>query len=240
MLAPEATADTLLGVDLPKSDMRTLAIGDIHGCNTALVSLLNKVQPTSEDRVVFLGDYIDRGPSSRQVVETLLELNKSCSTIFIRGNHEKMMLDARGSFLASNPSQSYCGLDALCSYGTNSDQDWVSRIPATHWEFFERTARFFETDTHIFVHACLDSELEVHDQPDWFLYWERFDRLQPHKTGKRIICGHTSQPTGRIKDIGFAVCIDTGPETGGWLTCLEAGSGHYWQASERGDVRTGL
>ena len=57
--------------------MRTLAIGDIHGCNTALESLLKSVQPAPGDRIVFLGDYIDRGPTSREVIETLLALDSS-------------------------------------------------------------------------------------------------------------------------------------------------------------------
>jgi serine/threonine protein phosphatase 1 len=61
--------------------MRTLSIGDIHGCHTALVTLLNQVQPTAQDWIIFLGDYIDRGPASRQVIETLLELKKSCQHV---------------------------------------------------------------------------------------------------------------------------------------------------------------
>jgi serine/threonine protein phosphatase 1 len=56
--------------------MRTLAIGDIHGCNTALESLLRQVQPASTDQIIFLGDYIDRGPGSRLVIELLLEVKE--------------------------------------------------------------------------------------------------------------------------------------------------------------------
>ena len=76
--------------------MRTLAIGDIHGCNTALAQLLLQVQPTSKDQIIFVGDYIDRGPGSRQVIESLLELRRTRSPVFLRGNHEVMILDARG------------------------------------------------------------------------------------------------------------------------------------------------
>ncbi len=184
--------------------MRTLAIGDIHGCNTALVSLLKKVQPMPEDRIVFVGDYIDRGPASRQVIDTLLEVSKSCSSVFIRGNHEVMVLDAREDSLKENLWQSYGGLETLFSYGANYRPDWVSAIPNAHWDFFERTVRFCETDTDIFVHACLDRDIEMSDQPDWLLYWEFFERLQQHhKSGKRIVCGHTPQRTGEIKDVWF-------------------------------------
>ncbi len=219
--------------------MRTLAIGDIHGCNTALVTLLAKVQLTPEDRIVFLGDYIDRGAASRDVVETLLDLTKTCSLVFLRGNHEVMILDAREDPLKGSLWQSYGGLDTLFSYGANYRQDWASSIPDAHWKFFERTIRFFETDTHIFVHACLDAEMDMADQPDWLLYWEFFERLQQHKSGKCIVCGHTPQRTGEIKDVGFAVCIDTGPAVGGWLTCLDPSSGQYWQADERCNARSG-
>ena len=219
--------------------MRTLAIGDIHGCNTALAALLRHVRLEPADRVVFLGDYIDRGPTSRQVIETLLELRKSCSVVFIRGNHEVMILEAREDSLKENLWQSYGGLDTLFSYDANYRQDWASLIPDSHWEFLDRTVRFFETDTHIFVHACLDAELDMNDQPDWLLFWEFLERLQPHKSGKRIVCGHTLQRSGNIKDLGFAVCIDTAPAMRGWLTCLDANSGKYWQANEKGNTRDG-
>jgi serine/threonine protein phosphatase 1 len=99
--------------------MRTLAIGDIHGCNTALTNLLKAVQPSREDQIIFLGDYIDRGPSSREVIETLLGLQKSCSPIFLRGNHEVMILDAHNDPLKSDLWQSYGGLETLFSYGAN-------------------------------------------------------------------------------------------------------------------------
>ena len=62
--------------------MRTLAIGDIHGCDAALKTLLEQVEPRSDDRMIFLGDYIDRGPASREVVESLLDLSRKCSPVF--------------------------------------------------------------------------------------------------------------------------------------------------------------
>lgn len=130
---------------------RTLAVGDIHGCNKALASLLNEVRLSPTDRIIFLGDCIDRGPESRQVIETLLELRKSCSPVFLRGNHEAMILDARDDPLKGSLWQSYGGLETLFSYDANYRDDWALVIPQAHWEFFESTARFFETDKHIFV-----------------------------------------------------------------------------------------
>jgi serine/threonine protein phosphatase 1 len=219
--------------------MRVLAIGDIHGCNEALSALLKEVQPGPEDEVIFLGDYIDRGPASREVIDTLIKLKQTCSIVFLRGNHEVMILDAREDTLKSNLWQSYGGLETLYSYGAGYRDDWFAAIPAAHWKFFEETKRHFENDTHIFVHACLDPELNLDEQPDWLLYWEFFERLKPHKTGKQIICGHSVQRSGQINDVGFAACIDTGPATGGWLTCLDVNSGKFWQANEKGDKRDG-
>ncbi len=220
--------------------MRTLAIGDIHGCNKALESLLATIEPQLEDRIVFLGDYIDGGPASRQVIETLLSLKQGCETVFLRGNHEVMILDAREDPLKANIWHSYGGLETAFSYGSNFGQDWEAAIPDTHWAFFENTERFFETATHIFVHACLDPNLDMADQPDWLIYWEFFDRLTgPHKSGKRVICGHTVQHSRTINNRGFAACIDTAVARGGWLTCLDVDTNQYWQANQSGQTRAG-
>jgi len=74
--------------------MRLIAIGDIHGHFDKLTRLLDQVTPTPEDRLVFLGDYIDRGPASKGVVDYLMELSREFPlTVFLRGNHEQMMLD---------------------------------------------------------------------------------------------------------------------------------------------------
>lgn len=219
--------------------MRTLAIGDIHGCCVALTTLLDQVAPKPGDRLVFLGDYIDRGPASREVVETLLNLKNETRTVFLRGNHEAMILEAREDSLKANVWQSYGGFEALISYHAEYDQKWAKIIPGSHWEFLQRTERYFEIESHIFIHACLDGEADMEDQPDWLLYWEPVDRLKPHKSGKRIVCGHSPQRSGQILDLGFALCIDTGAVNGGWLTCLDVNSGEWWQSNEKLQTRSG-
>ena len=161
---------------LSAQNMRTLAIGDIHGCHVALTTLLEQVVPRADDRIIFLGDYIDRGPASREVVESLLTLSDKCAPVFLRGNHEVMILDARGDPLKANLWQSYGGLEALFSFGANYKEEWASIIPDSHWKFFERTVRYFTTEDHIFIHACLDAEAEMDEQPDWLLFWETVDR----------------------------------------------------------------
>ena len=66
-----------------------------------------------------------------------------------------------------------------------------------------------------------------------------FRSIKPHKSGKKIICGHSLQRSGQISDVGFAVCIETGAAFGGWLTCLDVDSGEFWQANEQGETRAG-
>lgn len=220
--------------------MRTLAIGDIHGCHTSLTNLLRIVHPRADDQIIFLGDYIDRGPASRLVMDLLINSPKVCSAVFLRGNHEVMILEAREDPLKANLWRSYGGDEMLASYSVGYKDDWLAGIPDAHWNFLEHTRPYFETDRVIFVHACLDPELDMEEQQAWLLYWEQFGRMQPHKSGKKIVCGHTPQRSGKINDVKFAACIDTGAVVGGWLTCLNADSGEYWQANEKGETRTGI
>src|SRR5262249_37008124 len=224
-----------------RGGMRTLAIGDIHGCYQALSALIQMIGPKPEDRLVFLGDYTRRGPDSKTVLHWMVNAQNRASTVFLRGNHEVMMLQAREGGVESDIWLGSNGFETLESYGiTLPKRDgWMNEIPAAHWSFLEQTAPVFETPGHILVHACLDPGLDLKDQPSWLLYWETFDRLQPHKSGKKIICGHTRQKSGRINDVGYAACIDTGAATGGWLTCLDINSGEYWQTTQQGASRAG-
>ena len=76
---------------------RTIAIGDIHGHSRALASLLAQVEPRPEDTIVFLGDYVSRGPDSRGVLQAVMDLRRHCQVVALRGNHEEMLLDARSA-----------------------------------------------------------------------------------------------------------------------------------------------
>lgn len=226
------------GVRAAPRIMRTLAIGDIHGRHKALTGLLREVRPVASDKIIFLGDYIDRGPDSRGVIETLLKLQSQCETVFLSGNHELMMLAAREK-LEADIWLGCGGLETLVSYGVEQQENWVAAIPQAHWLFFERTVRFFETANQIFVHGCLDPDLELNEQPDWILFWEYFESMRKHRSGRRVICGHTPQPLGLPRNAGYAVCIDTAAVYGAWLTCLDVDSNEYWQANEKGEIRPG-
>ena len=217
---------------------RILTIGDIHGCRTALETLLEAVDVEEDDTLITLGDYVDRGPDSRGVIDCLLRLQTSCETVYLRGNHEVGMLAAatEADFASQWLSPVWGGGKTMASYGTAD----FAEIPKEHWQFLKATKLYHETDRHIFVHASLEAERVLEEQKEEVLLWERFGRPRAHHSGKVRICGHTAQMSGRPLSYGHAICIDTHVYGKGWLTCLEVESGKYWQANEDGDVREGL
>jgi serine/threonine protein phosphatase 1 len=223
--------------------MRTLAIGDIHGCSRALDRLLELVAPRPDDLVITLGDYVDRGPDTRGVLVRLLGLSRRCRHVALRGNHELMMLAAYRHEQGLDSWLALGGSETLASYAPAGQEGRFEDIPDRHWHFLEQTCQpYYETDAHLFVHANAYPNLPLAQQPDYMLYWEPFvtDWSRPHDSGKTLICGHTSQRSGLPLDLGHAVCIDTRVYGAtGWLTCLDVTTGRLWQASEAGDARTG-
>ena len=219
--------------------MRHLAIGDIHGCIRSLETLLAAVSPRPDDLLITLGDYVNRGPDSRAVVDRLIRLHRTGRLVALRGNHEQMMLEARDE--GGEKLSRFLGVGGdrtLASYAAPGDAGNLADVPDDHWDFFENVCRdWYETDTHFFVHANAYPDCEVADQPIYMLRWEQFDRPPRHESGKVMVCGHTSQKTGRPRNLGHAVCIDTYAHGGGWLTCLDISTGRMWQANERGDAR---
>lgn len=214
---------------------RTIAIGDIHGCSAALRALIAAIAPEADDTLVPLGDYVDRGPDSRGVIDCILELEKQCQVVPILGNHELMLLDALGNPRVIGPWLE-CGGDATVrSYGGK-----LSGVLPEHLEFIRRCRRYYETPTHFFVHANYGADIPLDEQPDYLLFWEHlfFHTPSPHDNGKIAVVGHTSQKTAEIFDLGHVVCIDTFCHGGGWLTALDVGSSKIWQADRSGRLRT--
>jgi len=218
--------------------MRTLAIGDIHGCSRALNALLELVQPQADDTIVTLGDYVDRGPDTLGVLDRLLALRKQCRLIALRGNHEQMMLDARA---AGHPDRDWLesGGDAtLRSYAILGDAGKLVDVPDIHWDFLERTPLYHEIETHFFVHASVFPEVPLDEQPDVMMLWEKFDDPAPHVSGKIMVCGHTPQKNGLPRVLDHAVCIDTWAHgKTGWLSCLDVANGRLWQANQKMEKR---
>jgi serine/threonine protein phosphatase 1 len=221
---------------------RTIAIGDIHGCSTALAALLDAIGPGPEDTLVLLGDYIDRGPDSRGVLDQIIALEERCAVVPLLGNHEEMLIAAVHNPVAVQPWLVCGGAQTLLSYGWFSGAhrrrltDW---FPQPHWAFLADCLPYHETDRHLFVHAGYVPELLLDQQPEEALRWRMTDArtARPHCSGKVAVVGHTAQWSGQVLDLGFLVCIDTGCHRGGWLTALEVDAGKVWQANNRGELR---
>jgi serine/threonine protein phosphatase 1 len=220
------------------NESRTIAIGDIHGCSRAFEVLVEAIEPTAEDRLVVLGDFIDRGPNSRQVIEQLIELERSCDLVLLLGNHEEMLLSA-----LENPESDIlyhwlqCGGAAtMDSYGFETR---LHDIPAEHLGLLKRCVPYFETEKHAFLHANYDPNLPFQEQSTNHLRWKSLrDRIpERHVSGKTVIVGHTPQDDGVILDRGYLICIDTRCYADGWLTALDVDRGKLWQTNESGELR---
>lgn len=214
---------------------RVIAIGDVHGCATALEALLEVVAPRREDTLVMLGDCVDRGPDSRRVVQILLDWREKCHIVPLLGNHEEMLLSAIDRPFTLNDWRACGGEATLRSYGVSDPTAMLNE----HVEYIRSWKDYYETPTHFFAHANYEAEVPL-DQQTWeFWRWEplRVSLPAAHENGKIAIVGHTSQKTGEILDFDYLVCIDTYCHGGGWLTALEPGTGKIWQADAAGRIR---
>ena len=222
---------------------RLIAVGDIHGSSSQLDALLDAIQPSAADTLVFLGDYVDRGPDSRGVLDRLIQLKGKFHVIFLLGNHELMMLRARDSDAAKRLWLNVGGLQALASYGNAPGRSGrMADIPEAHWHFLETDCvDWLETDDFLFVHAGVESGLMMDKQTESALFWEFLDPAKPmhHFSGKTVICGHSSQKSGQILDLGSTICLDTYAYGGGHLSALDCLTGATWQADLLGRVTLG-
>ncbi|MCP4134858.1 MAG: serine/threonine protein phosphatase [bacterium] len=202
-------------------------IGDIHGNLDKLVSLFKKLIDliTDDDTVIFLGDYIDRGPHSYEVIEYLIALSKRFNTVFLKGNHEDMMenyllgKDIGGAFLFNG------GLATIQSYNKHCGE---FKFPENHIEFFSNLKLYFEGEGFIAVHAGLNPDVEENEDQDIYdLLWIRDKFYRSNKRwDKTIIFGHTSTSLISRRDMIYMdeerniIGIDSGVVFGGPLSCL--------------------
>lgn len=206
--------------------MNTFAISDIHGRIRELENLFEFIDCSPSDKVIFLGDYIDRGLYSKSVIDKLIELKKIMPNAYIlKGNHEDLALSARTDADVKEYWLRYGGDKTLESYN--------GIIPDTHWEFLQELEKFVETDNAIFIHANLEPHLEMKDQKDETLMWERINSPLEHFSGKKIYCGHTTQISGYPKIQGSAHCIDCA----GWLTAINVNTDRVYQVNEQNSRR---
>ncbi len=211
------------------------AVGDIHGELQKLEALLEKLPLELGDQLVFLGDYVDRGPDACGVVSRLIELADCYPCTFLMGNHESMFLDFLGW-----KGEAYFGGDAflmnggdrtLASYGffDRKREREPFELPDAHRRFYESLVLHQHTGDYLFVHAGLGKrELDSGDV-DYALrrsraedvLWNRNNIEQAHGLGVTLVYGHTPRQDFAVRWNGpFSIGIDTGAVYGGPLTAI--------------------
>jgi serine/threonine protein phosphatase 1 len=222
-----------------------IAVGDIHGCLDPLRALVDQLPPAGE--LIFLGDYIDRGPHSAGVVRYLKQLATQRPCRFLMGNHEWLMLNAIVEDEAIPHWIRNGGNPTLHSYGVDFARWPHSKQRGKFLEqdqaFFANLELYHEDDTTIFVHAGIDTRTaDMRSQDAETLLWirEKFFRASADWHGKEVIFGHTPTlsmglPARRIFQEGKFYGVDTGCVYGGYLTAIDSRTHQLYQ--ERGPRR---
>jgi serine/threonine protein phosphatase 1 len=208
---------------------RAYAIGDIHGCAKTFRTLLFKtLRVQREDKIICIGDYIDRGPDSKGVIDQILELRKKgYDIIMLRGNHEQIMLDSGDSLEDYFLWLKNGGAETLDSFGAES----YAQLATHYREFFERTLYWHAWEQYILVHAGLNFNIPDPLSDHHAMLWTRETEVDAGWLGERIVVhGHTPMPKDEIlRQRGQNINIDGGCvypyRLGmGWLTALELNS----------------
>lgn len=198
--------------------MSTIVIGDIHGNVLALRDLLAQIQPQAgdDDVVVFLGDYIDRGPDTRGCIETILSFRGSCRArvVCLRGNHEDWMLRTQADYTRHSWLLGMEAFDTIRSYSVQAEDairgavadaglqlyvgpyripydSFFDVMPAEHRRFFNELELWFQSADCICVHAGLDPDIpELSDQPPRSLIWGHADFPAKYQGAIPVVYGH--------------------------------------------------
>lgn len=202
------------------------AIGDLHGCPDELEVLLEHLKPGADDELVFLGDYVDRGTGSRQLVDRLLRLHDDgLRAVFLRGNHEDMLLDYLG--LPGQNGDSYLlngGQPTLESYGvslTAKGRAAAALIPPEHVQFLLDLRWTHVDGDYLFVHAGIRPGVALSEQDEQDLIWIREEFFtRAHDLPYTVVFGHTPHRQARIT-LPYHIGLDTGLVYGNKLTCFD-------------------
>lgn len=182
---------------------RYIAITDIHGELDKLENVLSKIKTRPDDIFVFMGDYIDRGPNSRGVVDRIIEQGNYNRCIYLIGSHEYALLHASSDEYYQYLFDNYGGPATIRSYGSFQD------IFKIHGDFFKTLQFYHLTDKYLFVHAGIDPNYPLEEQRETDLVYIRGKFIySKHNLPQKIIFGHTEFDKPYIdKD---KICIDLG------------------------------
>ncbi len=218
--------------------LRIYVVPDIHGSYEALRDVLTRID--SDHRAqrkpirnvqIFLGDYVDRGPASREVLDLLIARARSHETLMLKGNHETLFLDFPGRPEILANWRQFGGLQTLISYGlkpsinpTPAEQRELARefthaVPAEHRALLAGLPSSFSCGDYFFVHAGVRPGIPLKEQKDEDLLWIRQDfLLYEGKYEKFIVHGHTPVKEPEIRS--NRINLDTAAYATGKLTCL--------------------
>tara|TARA_E500000331_G_C17209744_1_gene693099 strand:+ start:75 stop:788 length:714 start_codon:yes stop_codon:yes gene_type:complete len=222
--------------------MNFFAIGDIHGCLSQLTSLhknilnYDKFNPRN-DLLIYLGDYIDRGKYSKDVIDQILKLkNNNIKTINLMGNHDEFMIDFIlnkknniknwVNFGADQTFRSY-GVEVVEYIKDGFDDEVVDKLrntllnkmDNTHLDFFKNLEISYSSENYLFVHAGIDPDKKLSEQSEKDYLWSRSEKFfsKDFKSEKIIVHGHT--PEENIINDAFRINIDSGCYFSGKLSC---------------------
>jgi Calcineurin-like phosphoesterase len=234
MALPVQTTDRTIKDSLRSVAMRTLVVGDIHGKLELFNLLLEKMEyHAGEDRLILIGDLVDRGENSRGVVARAIELKREApnNVVVLRGNHEAMMLAALSHPEGEQAELWYYngGIETLQSY---MDEEGDCDVPEEHWDFLASLPTWYEDDHAIYVHASLpegdDGDFlhpdKAPESPE--IYWARNRRFYLEYSGKTVVFGHTITgmifgERGEVWLRNSLICVDTGAYLTGVLSAIE-------------------
>jgi len=226
---------------------RLYAVGDIHGCHLEVAALLDFLQSSEHlsksDLVLFIGDYIDRGGNSREVLDLLLKFRAEYpQTIFLRGNHEDMLL----SFLNSRGPQgnaylSNGGAEFAASYGVDPSsaaellrEELKKAVPKEHLDFLQTLEHYVLAGDYVFAHAGLNPLRDLRAQVETDLFWIREEFIgNLHYFKRTVVFGHTPYED-ILFHLPYKIGIDTGLVYGNMLSCIEVQQGKIFQLKAGG------
>jgi len=231
---------------------RAYAVGDVHGRLDLLEQLLEMIEadavkrPERKTYIVFLGDFIDRGPASAGVVEKLRTYSPSfAKPIFIAGNHEEVFLRVLGGEdRILRDWLNFGGAECVQSYGIDPEKlgrlepaAAIKRLreamPKAHVEFLESLADTFRFGSYLFVHAGIRPGIELMHQDQFDLRWIREPFLSDEEEhGMIVVHGHTIVPD--VEERANRICIDTGAYRTGVLTAIGLEEAERWYLSATG------
>ncbi len=213
---------------------RIFALGDVHGHINALRAVIDAAELAPEDTLVGLGDYIDYGPSSNEVMTFLMELDKNINCHWVMGNHEELLIAA-----VEKPEDFE---STWLRYGGQATLDsYQGKVSSRHLSFLkQKLIPFCSTENYLFVHAGVEYGKPLSLQNSQVLRWDHSSgeiESQPFNE-KIVVKGHTPQKSGMPMFSDGTILLDTNIAAGGWLSLYDLLAGKLYQANQEGNLRT--